>query len=109
LVEDHINLTWCSPLTGPNDDEWGPRFPSMSSVYFTGRPAGLLLEGPLSSDMMIRRGVVAGVFDDVRPSRFESQAARGQECVALSSELVPVIIAAAHMGLQVAAVAVTIE
>ena len=32
-VTDHANLTWRSPLTGPNDDSVGPRFPSMTGVY----------------------------------------------------------------------------
>ncbi|MBP5212382.1 MAG: purine-nucleoside phosphorylase, partial [Pyramidobacter sp.] len=26
LIEDHINFTGMNPLTGPNNEEWGPRF-----------------------------------------------------------------------------------
>ena len=36
LIEDHINmLGWGgqNPLSGPNDDELGPRFPSMADAY----------------------------------------------------------------------------
>lgn len=33
VLTDHVNLTGHSPLTGPNHDPWGPRFPDMSRVY----------------------------------------------------------------------------
>jgi xanthosine phosphorylase len=32
-VTDHINLTGMNPLTGPNDDAIGPRFPSLVGAY----------------------------------------------------------------------------
>jgi xanthosine phosphorylase len=33
LIEDHINLTGVNLLAGPNDDELGPRFPSLRDAY----------------------------------------------------------------------------
>ena len=33
LIEDHLNFTGTSPLTGPNDDTVGLRFPDMSRAY----------------------------------------------------------------------------
>ncbi|NLO26833.1 MAG: purine-nucleoside phosphorylase, partial [Actinobacteria bacterium] len=53
--------------------------------------------------IIVRSGVVAGVSDDAGPSAFEVEVAGAQSHVALSSELVPVVIVAAHMGLRVVA------
>ena len=33
MITDHINLTGANPLVGPNEDDWGDRFPDMSRAY----------------------------------------------------------------------------
>ncbi|SDU47536.1 purine-nucleoside phosphorylase [Desulfobacula phenolica] len=33
IIKDHLNLTGKNPLTGPNEDAWGIRFPDMTQVY----------------------------------------------------------------------------
>ena len=103
-VTDHVNLTWESPLTGPNDDSLGPRFTVTAGLY---EPAPVTaLSAPR---LAARKGVVAGVRDDRELTPFESRVVAagflegGQEFAALSSELVPVAIVAAHLGYRVAA------
>jgi purine-nucleoside phosphorylase len=112
VVTDHANLTWRSPLIGSNDDAVGPRFPSMTGIYAPDMAAGRLrgAEGMIVGTGVapaVTRGVVAGVADDSRLNVFEAQMAEEQGYAAVSSELVPVVIVAAHMGLRVAAAVVT--
>jgi hypothetical protein len=101
VVTDHVNLTWRSPLEGPNDDRVGSRFPSMDGVYV---PETAASRCGAAGDMMVSRGVVAGIADDRAPSEREIRTAGGSGWVAASSELVAPVMIAAHMGLRVAAV-----
>jgi hypothetical protein len=103
VVTDHANLTWRSPLTGPNDDSIGPRFPSMTGIYAPETATDRL---GAAEGMIVAPGIVAGAGDDRRLTAFEKQAAGAGVYGAASSELVPVVIVAAHMGLRVAAVVV---
>jgi len=104
-VTDHANLTWRSPLAGPNDGRAGPRFPSMTGIYAT--ELALARVGAREG-MIVTSGVVAGVYDDGRLTAWEGEIAGEQRLVAVSAELVPVVIVAAHRGLRVAAVVVTV-
>jgi purine-nucleoside phosphorylase len=103
-VTDHVNLTWRSPLTGRNHDDVGPRFPSMTGIYAT---ATVLERVGAEGGIIVTSGVVAGVGDDGLLSAYESETARAGQHSAVSSELVPVAIVAAHMGLQIAAAVMT--
>ena len=33
VISDHINLSGCNPLIGPNDEEFGPRFPEIGRAH----------------------------------------------------------------------------
>jgi hypothetical protein len=113
-VTDHADLTWRSPLTGPNDDLVGPRFPSMTGVYapevVTSRSrtaegiSGLPIVG---EGMIVIPGIVAGVRDDGCLSDHEAKMAAILDCAGASSELAPVAVVAAHLGLRVAAAVLT--
>ena len=102
-MTDHVNLAWRSPLTGRNDDRLGPRFPVVAGMY---EPE--LVSSRIGSEALLsaEQGVVAGVRDDRRLLAFESRMVREQALAAVSSELVPVALLAAHLGFRLAAAVV---
>jgi Phosphorylase superfamily len=115
-VTDHADLTWRSPLTGPNDEEVGPRFPSVGGVYSpetvksgwagAGKGSSLRIAG---EGMIVVPGIVAGVQDDRCLSDHEAHMAAILGCTGVSSELAPVAVVAAHLGSRLAAVVLTLR
>jgi hypothetical protein len=101
-VSDHVNLTWHSPLRGPNDDALGPRFPSVAGVY---RPD---LVQPVLGDLglLVNPTVVMQVGDPARLTPFEWAAARRHGIIWVSDELAPVVLLAAHMGMRIGAIVI---
>lgn len=100
LIEDHLNLTGASPLTGPNDAVLGPRFPDQSRAYDTNLRAAAVRAAE-AAGVPLRRGIYAGV----RGPEFETSAERrffraaGADAVGMST--VTEVIAAGHAGLPV--------
>lgn len=100
LITDHIKLFGASPLTGPNIDELGPRFPDMSHVY---TPA--LQEKARQAAAQLRIPLRQGVYMFFPGPQYETpaevRAARilGADAVGMST--VPEAIAAAHCGMDV--------
>ena len=103
-ISDHINLQGSSPLTGPNDDAIGPRFPDMSAAYDPAlrRAARSAAEG-LGIDL--REGVYAAWFGPAfeTPAEIRFMRAVGADLVGMST--VPEVLAARHMGIRCLAIA----
>lgn len=102
-IDDHINFSGKSPLTGPNMDDWGPRFPDMSRVY----DAALLriLENKaLELGIRLEKGVYFCIPGPQLETRAETRAYRalGGDAVGMSTVLE--VIAAHHMGVRVAGI-----
>jgi len=104
-ITDHINLTGQNPLTGPNDDHLGPRFPDMSEAYDT-RLGALLDEAAAEAGVPLKRGVYAGLAGPSYETPAEIRMLRtlGADLVGMST--VHEVIAARHQGLAVAGVSV---
>ncbi len=103
LIADHINLQGSNPLTGPNDDALGPRFPDMSEAY----PAALRQTArDVAADLCIAldEGIYAGMLGPSYETPAEIRYLRtiGADLVGMST--VPEVIAANHMGLRVVAI-----
>jgi xanthosine phosphorylase len=102
-ISDHINLLGVNPLTGPNDDAVGPRFPSLRDAY---DPA--LLQRLRSAAGKLEIDLAEGVYLATAGPSFETAAeirmfrTLGADAVGMST--VPEVILARHAGLRVAAV-----
>lgn len=103
IIEDHINLFPENPLTGPNEEGLGPRFPDMSQPY-----SRELIEKLKSQPggEQLKEGVYVAVQGPNLETRAEYRYLKiiGADMVGMST--VPEVIVANHMGLPVLAVSV---
>jgi xanthosine phosphorylase len=102
-ISDHINMLGVNPLTGPNDDAIGPRFPSLRDAY---DPELRALLHEAAGELGI--GLAEGVYLATAGPSFETPAeirafrTLGADAVGMST--VPEVILARHAGLRVVAV-----
>ncbi|XP_074838781.1 purine nucleoside phosphorylase [Carettochelys insculpta] len=105
VIRDHINtpgLAGINPLTGPNDERFGPRFPAMSDAYDE-QLRGLALA--VGKELGYARGLHEGAYcflggpnyETIAECRFLQQL--GADAVGMST--VPEVIVARHCGLRV--------
>lgn len=83
-IEDHLNLTGASPLSGPHEPTFGPRFVDQSAVYHRGLTARLA-----SLDARLLRGVYAGLSGPTyeTPAEVRMLRALGADAVGMSTVL----------------------
>ncbi len=100
LISDHINLLGANPLTGPNDDSLGPRFPDMSEAYCR-EYREIAKEAGAGLGITLEEGVYAAVPGPSYETPAEIRYLRtiGADLVGMST--VPETIAANHLGLKV--------
>jgi purine-nucleoside phosphorylase len=103
LIADHINLVGMAgsnPLIGPNDSEFGPRFPDMSQAYDLGLRQ-IARQVAQANDIPLQEGVYACLagpsFETPAEIRFLSLI--GANAVGMST--VHEVIVARHMGIRV--------
>jgi purine-nucleoside phosphorylase len=103
VVDDHINLSGQNPLTGPNEDRFGPRFPDMSEVY-AARLRRLADEAGTARGLELAHGVYVALPGPSyeTPAEIRYLRAIGADAVGMST--VPEAIAARHMGMEVLAI-----
>ncbi|HEU0122823.1 MAG TPA: purine-nucleoside phosphorylase [Bryobacteraceae bacterium] len=102
-ISDHINLQGANPLTGPNDDQWGPRFPDMTEAYSLAYRA-IARRAAQELDFTLPEGIYAALAGPNYETPAEIRFLRtiGADLVGMST--VPEVIAANHMGMRVLAI-----
>jgi purine-nucleoside phosphorylase len=105
LLIDHINLLPGNPLTGPNNDELGPRFPDMSAAYDRDLNARIR-RAAAEEGITLQEGVYVAVSGPCLETRAEYRFLRAIGADAVGMSTVPEVIVANHMGLPCAALSV---
>lgn len=104
MLHDHINFQGSSPLVGPNDDDFGPRFPPLDNAY--DKELRAILEAKAKAlDIDLHQGVYISVLGPTYETAAEIRSFKmlGAELVGMST--VPEVIVANHCGLKVAVIA----
>ena len=103
IITDHINLQGCNPLVGPNDEEFGPRFFPVDSLYNLDlRKQFLSVAEKLN--ISLHQGIYVAVLGPNYETAAEIRAFRmlGADVVGMST--VPEVLVAQHCGMKVAVI-----
>jgi purine-nucleoside phosphorylase len=100
VIRDHMNLQGANPLTGPNDERFGPRFPDMTQAYWQPYRESALAEAK-KLGIEVPEGVYAALSGPSYETPAEIRYLRtiGADLVGMST--VSEVIAARHMGIRV--------
>jgi len=105
VITDHINLLPGTPLVGPNDERFGPRFFSMANAYDHDLRE-LLKATAVQHEINLHEGVYLACAGPNFETAAEIRMMRtlGADLVGMS--MVPEVISARHCGLKVVGVSV---
>jgi purine-nucleoside phosphorylase len=103
VIRDHINLMGGSPLIGPNDERFGPRFPDMTYAYDRDYRK-LALDQAKRLGIPLHEGIYAAMHGPSyeTPAEIQMLARMGADLVGMST--VPEVIVARHMNVRVLAI-----
>jgi purine-nucleoside phosphorylase len=97
VIDDHINMLPSNPLTGPNDESLGPRFPDMSEPYDR-KLIELAEQVAADEKIQLRRGVFVAVSGPNLETRAEYRLLRAAGADVVGMSTVPEVIVAVHQG-----------
>lgn len=99
IITDHVNLL-PNPLIGPNMEEFGPRFPDMTTVY-SSRIREIALAEAAQMGETLRQGVYVSGTGPTYETRAEYRfyAAIGGDAAGMSTT--PEVIVARHSGMEI--------
>ena len=99
LISDHINFSGSNPLIGPNEDEFGTRFPDQTNVYDRELRAGVRAAAQ-QVGISLREGVYMMFTGPTFESPAEIVFARTVGASAVGMSTVPEAITATHCGVR---------
>jgi len=102
-ITDHINFLPGSPMAGPNDDRFGPRFFSMSNAYDAETREQVKVAAQ-EKGITLHEGVYLAAAGPHFETVAEIRAFRTLGADVVGMSLIPEVIAARHCGLKVTAV-----
>jgi len=100
VIIDHINLTGRNPLTGPNDDNWGVRFPDMTAPYDR-KLAESAANAGKEEGIILQRGVYAGLMGPSLETPAEVRFLKTIGADAVGFSTVQEVIAGVHAGMKI--------
>ena len=100
IISDHINLTGINPLTGPNEESWGIRFPDMNAAYDKGLME-LAKKAGNDEGIQLQKGVYVGLKGPSLETPAEVRFLRTIGADAVAFSIVQEVIAATHGGIKV--------
>lgn len=103
LIKDHINLIGDNPLRGKNWDDWGPRFPNLTTAY---EPKLRNTAKRIAKKMKVKlhEGVYAAISGPSYETPAEAKMLQIMGADAVGMSTVPEVIVAAHQGTRVCGV-----
>ena len=107
-IDDHIDLLPGNPLTGPNHDALGPRFPDMEEPYDRAL-AQIARDEAAASGVDLKEGVLVAVAGPNLETRAEYRMLRNFGADAVGMSTVPEAIVAKHCGLRTLAFSVVTD
>lgn len=100
LITDHINSFGTNPLIGPNDEQYGPRFPDLTHAYDL-EYQELVKKVASDLDLSLQEGTYYGMTGPTyeTPAEIRMIQIVGGDAVGMST--VPEVIVARHAGMRV--------
>lgn len=100
VITDHVNLTGHNPLTGPNDNNWGVRFPDMTAPY-DHKLAESAANAGKEEGILLQRGVYAGLMGPSLETPAEVRFLKTIGADAVGFSTVQEVIAGVHAGIKI--------
>ena len=103
IITDHLNMVGQNPLRGSNDEQLGPRFPDLSTLYNPDL-SGILQATAEENGIDYQKGVYAWMSGPSFETPAEIRMLRTIGADAVGMSTVPEAITAHHCGIRVAGV-----